>query len=47
MMKIRLTDDNLESSVSESGCTGCQNAQDISLWLVLGFDCATVKAPLL
>ena len=26
---------SLESSVSESGCTGCQNAQDISLWLVL------------
>ena len=27
--------DSLESSVSESGCTGCQNAQDISLWLAL------------
>ena len=28
-------DDNLDYAASESGCTGCHNAQNISFWLIL------------
>ena len=35
--------DNLDYAASESGCTGCQNAQDISFWLVLALIVIALK----
>ena len=40
-------DDNLDYAASESGCSGCHNAQNISFWLVLALIVHTVKASLL